>query len=229
MTCIDSLFNRSNINELIKGRAPELRHVPSHTSIESVNSVLSQLSALVEYVLPALEPHSAPDDDLQAHKRVSFSNKVSVYLIPSIRDQRREGYDLYWTIEELFRFREEARSEIQAAASLYSCDLVEAFKILYRPEDVEPTDPFPALVTVWSSFASKCTDRNSLLILSHPLSERLHVALMEAQIDPNTFWFHFWPSACFSCLFVFESVLPLLLAILSTLYIDFIILLFCAP
>lgn len=177
------LYLRSDIKELMKGRAPALRQSASYSSVGSDMSILSQLSAFVDHLYPLDSPclDSLAMNEHEAHekRRVSFSQKISVYLIPSIRDQRRDGCDLHWSIDELLKFREDARYEIQAAAIHYACDPVEAFRILYKPsiddevaiEIQEPRASTSAVVSAWASFASKSSaDKKHSALVRPPVS-----------------------------------------------------------
>jgi hypothetical protein len=62
------------------------------------------------------ETPKSPADGLTCGKRLSFNNQVSVVLVPSIKDYKEAGCDLWLTHADYHRYRNAYASELEAVA-----------------------------------------------------------------------------------------------------------------
>jgi hypothetical protein len=131
------------------------------TSSDDISSLaLSQsLSTDTAY---SFSTHSSCGAD--AKRVVSFAKCVRVILVPTRAEEREANPDLFWTADNIHRFRQESSVDLSCLVALTGVSYDEARMLLYQPHSDSDED----LDMHFQTF-SRGTMRNSMLLASEPV------------------------------------------------------------
>ena len=120
---------------------------------------LSSASSLGES-RPGPEQRSQP-------RRVRWSNKMYVCVIPSRQDLASMGLSLHWSAGDIKQFMQEAAKEVRDVILVKHVSRKEALQLLYQPgaeEDVEALLSSERVDTAWSSFLRRSPSKVNLVL-----------------------------------------------------------------
>lgn len=100
-------------------------------------------------------------------RRVRWSNKMYVCVIPSRYDLASLGQSLHWSAGDIKQFMQEAAKEVRDVILVKHVSRREALALLYQPggeEDVESLLTSERVETAWSSFLRRSPSKVDLVL-----------------------------------------------------------------
>ena len=108
-----------------------------------------------------------PPEQRSEKRRVRWSNKMYVCVIPSRYDLASLGPSLHWSAGDIKKFMQEAAKEVRDVILVKHVSRREALALLYQPggeEDVESLLSSERVDTAWSSFLRRSPSKVDLVL-----------------------------------------------------------------